>query len=163
MADAPVRSAIADSIRTMPRSAVNRLLSVEQRWDRSYPRWGAIAILWGIVLGGCGTLSPSAKPPCVSPTQAAELSAGDSAVVQSLCRQLGEKEHRMTKLQSRLNALEQSTEDSPAMQTLRRQLSEKDEHIAKLQSRLNALKLIEEDRQKRQKFRQRRAIIIPPK
>jgi len=119
--------------------------------------------LWGLFLGGCGTITPATKPPCVSPTLAAELSAGGSTVVQSLCRQLGEKEHRITKLQSQLNAFEQSAENSPSMQALRRQLGEKDEYIAKLQARLNALKLIEEDRQKRQKFRQRRAIITPPK
>jgi len=74
---------------------------------------------------------------------------------------LGEKEHRITVLQSRLKAFEQSAEDSRSMQALRRQLSEKEEHIAKLQARLHALKLIEEDRQKRQKLRQRRATIIP--
>jgi len=135
--------------------------SVGKTWNGSGLCRLAAVLLSGIVLNGCETISPSAKPSCVSDAQAVELSTGGSTVVRSLCRQLGEKEHRITVLQSRLKAFEQSAEDSRSMQALRRQLSEKEEHIAKLQARLHALKLIEEDRQKRQKLRQRRATIIP--
>jgi len=129
------------------------------RWNMMCPHRVAMSVVCVLALSGCETISPSAKPVCST----AELSAADSATVQSLRRQLGEKEQHITKLQSRLNASEQSAENSPIVQTLRDQLSEKEEHITKLQSRLNALKLIEQDRQKRQTFRQRRATITPPK
>ena len=122
------------------------------------PHWLATSLVCALMLSGCETIVPSAKPACST----TELSAANSAAVQSLRRQLGDKEQHITKLQSRLNAVEQSAEDSAIVQTLRHQLSEQDEHITKLQSRLNALKLIEQDRQKRQTFRQRRATITPP-
>ncbi|MDH5641157.1 MAG: hypothetical protein OEY28_07675 [Nitrospira sp.] len=123
------------------------------------PHWLATSVLCVLALSGCETISPSAKPACSS----AELSAAESATVQSLRRQLGEKEQLITKLQSRASTSAESTEDPSAIQALRQKLSEKEEHITKLQSRLNALKLIEQDRQKRQTFRQRRATITPPK
>jgi len=75
-------------------------------------------LLWAIALSGCGTLHPSSSSPSVSVAAKCDVAAVDSGVVQSLERQIGERDKRIAKLRSK---------------------------YAELASQLEALKVIDQD------------------
>jgi TolA-binding protein len=75
-------------------------------------------LLWAIALSGCGTLHPSSSSPSVSVANKGDVAAVDSGVVQSLERQIGERDKRIAELRSK---------------------------YAELTSQLEALKVIDQD------------------
>ena len=62
-------------------------------------------LLWAIVLSACGTL------PATSVDKKGDPAAVDSGVVQSLQRQIRERDKRIAELESQLNALKMIDQD----------------------------------------------------
>jgi hypothetical protein len=74
--------------------------------ERAWSSLGG-SLLWAIVLSSCGTL------PTTSVDKKSDPAAVDSSVVQSLQRQIREREKRIAELEAQLDALkviDQSTE-----------------------------------------------------
>ena len=68
-------------------------------------------LLWAIALSGCGILHPSSSPPSASVANTSEP-AVDSDLVQSLQRQIRERNKRIAELTSQLDALKVIDQDT---------------------------------------------------
>jgi hypothetical protein len=79
--------------------------------SRGVWRWLGSALLCAIALSGCGTFHPSSSPPCVSVANKSYSPAVDSGVVQSLQRQIGERDKRIAELTSQLDLLKVIDQD----------------------------------------------------
>lgn len=71
--------------------------------------WGSLgsAVLWSITLSACGTVPPAP----VAAVHKSEAPAGESIVVQSLHKQLRERDKRIEELESQLNLLKLIDQD----------------------------------------------------
>jgi TolA-binding protein len=71
--------------------------------------WGSLggAVLLSIALSACGTVPPAP----VAAVHRNDASAGESSVVQSLHRQLRERDKRIEELESQLNVLKLIDQD----------------------------------------------------
>jgi TolA-binding protein len=69
-----------------------------------------IGLLWAIALSGCGILHPSSSPPAASMANNNDP-AVDSGLVQSLQRQIRERNKRIEELTSQLDALKVIDQD----------------------------------------------------
>ena len=74
-------------------------------------RWLGSGLLCAIALSGCGTFHPSSSPPCASVANKSYPPAVDSGVVQSLQRQIGERDKRIAELTSQLDVLKVIDQD----------------------------------------------------
>ena len=81
-------------------------MNIVRRW-----RWLGIGLLWIAVLNGCGILHPSSPPPCAPVAHTSGSYAGDAGVVQSLQRQIKEREQRIAELESQLDVLKAIDQD----------------------------------------------------
>jgi hypothetical protein len=79
--------------------------------SRGFWRWLGSSLLCSIALSGCGTFHPSSSPPCVSVANKSNPPAVDSGVVQSLQRQIGERDKRIAELTSQLDVLKVIDQD----------------------------------------------------
>ena len=74
-------------------------------------RWLGGGLLCTLALSGCGTLHPSSSPACASVANKNYPPAVDSGVVQSLQRQIGERDKRIAELTSQLDVLKVIDQD----------------------------------------------------
>jgi hypothetical protein len=74
-------------------------------------RWLGSGLFCAIALSGCGTFHPSSSPPCASVVNKSYPPAVDSGVVQSLQRQIGERDKRIAELTSQLDVLKVIDQD----------------------------------------------------
>ena len=79
--------------------------------SRGVWRWLGSGLLCAIALSGCGTFHPSSSPPCASVANKSYPTAVDSGVVQSLQRQIGERDKRIAELTSQLDVLKVIDQD----------------------------------------------------
>ena len=79
--------------------------------SRGVWRWLGSSLLCSIALSGCGIFHPSSSPPCVSVANKSYPPAVDSGVVQSLQRQIGERDKRIAELTSQLDILKVIDQD----------------------------------------------------
>ena len=79
-----------------------------------------IGLLWAIALSGCGILHPSSSPPAASVANTGDP-AVDSGLVQSLQRQIRERNKRIAELMSQLDALKVIDQDMQERRTSSRQ------------------------------------------
>ena len=75
-----------------------------------------IGLLWAIALSGCGILHPSSSPPAASVANTGDP-AVDSGLVQSLQRQIRERNKRIAELTSQLDALKVIDQDMQERRT----------------------------------------------
>jgi hypothetical protein len=68
-------------------------------------------LLWALALGGCGILHPSSSPPAASVVNTGDP-AVDATLVQSLQRQIRERDKRIADLKSQLDALKVIDQDT---------------------------------------------------
>lgn len=71
-----------------------------------------IGLLWALALSGCET--PHVPPPAPSPSVVTPTAAGQSELVQSLQRQVRERDRRIAELTSQLNTLKLIDQDIDA-------------------------------------------------
>ena len=83
----------------------------------------ATSLLWAITPSGCGTLPSSSSSPCASIAHTNGAPAAESRVVQSLHRQLRERDKRLVQLQSRLDALKRIDQDRQNQRRVSRPLA----------------------------------------
>jgi hypothetical protein len=79
--------------------------------SRGVWRWLGSGLFCAIALSGCGTLHPSSSPPCALVVNKSYPPAMDSGVVQSLQRQIGERDKRIAELTSQLDILKVIDQD----------------------------------------------------
>jgi hypothetical protein len=72
---------------------------------------GGLGLLWAIALSACGTL------PATSVDKKSASAAGDSSIVQSLQRQVRERDKRIADLESQLDALKVIDQDMEKRRT----------------------------------------------
>jgi TolA-binding protein len=101
--------------------------------------WSSVGfgLLYVIALSGCG------RAPAPSATNQTLADVVDSDTVQSLQRQIRERDQHIAELTSQLEAL--------AVQSLQRQIKEREKRITELEFQLEALKLIDQSTEKRRK------------
>lgn len=73
--------------------------------------WLGGGLLCTMALSGCGTFHPSSSPSCTSVANKSYSPAVDSGVVQSLQRQIGERDKRIAELTSQLDVLKVIDQD----------------------------------------------------
>lgn len=69
------------------------------------------SLMWVLALSGCGWLQTSSTPPCTSMESTDGPPSAEAAVVKALQRQLRERDRRIQKLQSHLEALKLIDQD----------------------------------------------------
>ena len=82
----------------------------------AWRRLGGIGLLGAIALSGCGILHPSSSPPAASVANGSDPTV-NSGVVQSLQRQIRERDKRIAELTSQLDALKVIDQDMQERRT----------------------------------------------